>query len=202
MTRPWRIVVPVRLADAKSRLSAQPAPLRRALVIAMAQDVITAAADCSLVDEVVVVADRPAAEELMPGLDGVRLVADPGAGLNAAVREGATAAMGPVAALLGDVPCVTAEVLEAALAQVRRGAAIVSDTEGIGTTLLAAASAEELDPRFGPRSRAAHIAAGAVEILDRSPGDLAPLRRDVDSEVGLWDARRLGPGPRTTALLP
>jgi hypothetical protein len=45
------------------------------------------------------------------------------------------------------------------------------------------------------------VAAGAREIRDPAPGALAGLRRDVDSEVDLWDARRLGLGAFTRALM-
>jgi 2-phospho-L-lactate guanylyltransferase len=39
--------------------------------------------------------------------------------------------------------------------------------------------------------------AGVVELtLDQIP----TLRRDVDTEVGLYDARRLGLGPRSAAI--
>ena len=74
----------------------------------------------------------------------------------------------------------------------------VADTEGTGTTLLTAADGSRLDPRFGHRSRARHAASGAVELVT---GPLASLRRDVDTEVDLHDARRLGLGPRTLAVL-
>jgi 2-phospho-L-lactate guanylyltransferase len=52
-------------------------------------------------------------------------------------------------------------------------------------------------PRFGGRSRAAHRAAGAVELMLEG---IASVRRDVDTEVDLWDALRLGVGPRTKAV--
>jgi hypothetical protein len=38
---------------------------------------------------------------------------------------------------------------------------------------------------------------GARDILDTVPGALAGLRRDVDSEVDLWDALRIGAGAFT-----
>jgi 2-phospho-L-lactate/phosphoenolpyruvate guanylyltransferase len=200
--RPWRIVIPLRLSDAKSRLSAQPAPRRRQLVVAMALDVIAAATACPVVGDVVLVADADGIASVTtftpPGLHAVE---DPGTGLNAAIESAAAGASGPVAALLADVPCATPAMLAAALAACAAGPAIVSDAEGIGTTLLGAPRAADLRPHFGPRSRAAHIAAGARDIPDSAAGALAGLRRDVDSEVDLWDARRIGLGAYTAAVV-
>lgn len=198
----WRIVIPLRLSDAKSRLSTQTAPRRRELVVAMALDVAGAAKACPSVEEVVLVSDSAGLEAVgASGLAGVRLIDDPGEGLNAAIRSGATGACGPVAALLADVPCVTPEALAVALAACTEGSVLVSDAEGIGTTLLAARHIDDLHPRFGPRSSAAHVAAGARALRDAIPGALAGLRRDVDSEVDLWDARRIGVGACTAAVL-
>lgn len=195
----WRIVIPLRLSDAKTRLSTQTAPRRRALVIAMALDVISAATHCPLVGDTVLVADQEGLDAAAAA--GARAVLDPGLGLNAAIRAGAADAPGPVAALLADVPCATPDLISLALSACTGEPVIVSDAEGIGTTLLAARDARSLDPRFGTRSRAAHIAAGAREISDPIPGTLAGLRRDVDSEVDLWDARRIGLGAFTRAAL-
>ena len=198
----WRIVIPLRLSDAKSRLSAQTAPRRRELVLAMALDVATAAMACPSVSEVVLVADRAGIEAVVAsGPSCLRLVEDSGEGLNAAITAGAADAPGPVAALLADVPCATPDALAFALAACREGPVIVSDAEGIGTTLLAAQHAAGLRPRFGARSRAAHIADGASDIADPAPGALSGLRRDVDSEVDLWDAARIGVGAYTRAVI-
>lgn len=198
----WRIVVPLRLSDAKTRLSAHPAPRRRALVVAMALDVLMAAQACADVGEVVLVADPPGTEAVQAsGVAGLHVARDPGTGLNAAITAGASGASGPVAALLADVPCATSDAIAAALAACEASPVMVSDAEGIGTTLLAARTSRDLHPHFGARSRAAHISAGAIEVIDPMPGALAGLRRDVDSEVALWDARRLGVGAFTRAVL-
>ena len=199
---PWRIVIPLRLSDAKSRLSSQTAPRRRELVVAMALDVVTAAATCPGVGDVVLVADLAGIEAVeASGIGGIRAREDAGGGLNAAILAGAADASGPVAALLADVPCATPETLALALTACTDGPAIVSDAEGIGTTFLGAPRAADLHPCFGPRSRAAHVAAGARDITDATPGALAGLRRDVDSEVDLWDAWRIGLGAFTRAVV-
>lgn len=198
MSRAWRIVVPLRLSDAKTRLSAQPAPRRRELAVAMALDVISAARDCSVVDEIVLVADE---EGIAAVRAGITSRPDPGTGLNDAIGAGAAGATGPVAALLADVPCANAALLETALAACHHGSGFLCDSEGIGTTLVAAPHASALITHFGPRSRAAHAAAGIPEIHDPRPGALAGLRRDVDSEVDLWDARRIGLGHFTSAVI-
>ena len=202
MDRPWRIVVPLRLSDAKSRLAMQPALQRRRLVVAMACDVLATAATCSVVGEVVLVADEPGRLAVREaGITDIAMLLDPGTGLNDAIRAGAKGAGGPVCAVLADLPCITPQALAMALAACAGGPAIVCDAEGIGTTLLAAPAAQFLDPHFGPRSRAAHVGAGAREIGDPVPGTFAGVRRDVDSEIDLWDARRLGLGPFTSAVV-
>jgi 2-phospho-L-lactate/phosphoenolpyruvate guanylyltransferase len=196
------IVVPVRLQAAKSRLSLTPAPLRAALMAAMAQDVIETASACPAVGKVIVVGDELAREALVPRLGPtIHFVNDPGDGLNVAITTAASGTRGFVAALLADLPCVTPEVLERALSAAGAHRAIMSDAEGIGTTLLMAPDSESLSPQFGPRSRAAHVGSGAVDLRDTSPGEFARLRRDVDSEVDVWDARRIGVGPATHAVL-
>jgi 2-phospho-L-lactate guanylyltransferase len=191
--RSWRVIIPLRLSDAKSRLSLHTAPRRRELVIAMALDVIVAAQQCPSAADVLLVADPPGIEEVTARVD-VAAMPDPGRGLNAAIRAGAADAGGPVAALLADVPCATPDALALALGACVEEPGFVCDAEGLGTTLLASPSAARLDPHFGPRSRAAHAAAGIRDITDPTPASLAVLRRDVDSEVDLWDARRLGLG--------
>jgi 2-phospho-L-lactate guanylyltransferase len=197
----WRIVVPLRLSDAKTRLSAQPAPRRRELAVAMARDVVTAAQNCDACAEVVLVADAEGLEAMLHHARGLTPVMDPGEGLNAAVLAGAAGASGPVAAVLADVPCTTPRTLALALAACAEDGGFVCDAEGVGTTIVAAARLEDLRPRFGPRSRAAHASEGIPEIVDPVPGSLAGLRRDVDSEVDLWDARRLGVGAFTRAIV-
>ena len=80
----------------------------------------------------------------------------------------------------------------AAAAGVNRG--YLSDAAGTGTTLLTCQPGYDLDPHFGIRSAAAHKASGAVPL---ECGPVPGLRRDVDTEIDLWDARRLGVGIAT-----
>ena len=201
----WVVVVPVKRLDrAKTRLSSRPAPARRELSLAFALDTVAAALAAEHVRAVVVVSDdddvRPAIESL-----GARFLPDEsGGGLNPALAVAAHAlsrsdpGLG-IAVLVGDLPALRPHELARALAAaagVRRG--LVSDSAGTGTTLLCAAPGIGLEPGFGVRSRAVHIASGAIEL---APGVVPGLRRDVDNEVDLWDADRLGLGPATTAAL-
>lgn len=202
MTEQWCVLVPVRLEAAKTRLSTLTSHRRTALMLGMARDVVAAARACPAVVEVRIVGDPAAGSAMAADLgDGVAFVDDPGAGLNAAIVAAADGVKGPVAALLGDLPCLTPHVLGEALGAGSASRSFVSDAEGIGTTLLMAPRGIELDPRFGERSRARHAESGAREIAGAYPGQLAGLRRDVDSEVSLWDARRLGVGAFTAAAL-
>jgi len=201
----WVVVIPVKRLDrAKTRLSTRPAPQRGALALAFALDTVRAALACPRVSAVLVVTDDDEVRASTVAL-GARSVLDaPDAGLPAAVVHGADVARARsdkvwVAALVADLPALRTDELDRALdAAEAVGRGFVADAAGIGTTLLTAAPGHDLGPRFGARSRAAHAASGAVEL---QPPDIAGLRRDVDSEVDLWDASRLGLGVATAALL-
>jgi len=201
----WVVVIPVKRLDrAKTRMSTRPAQQRSALALAFALDTVRSALDCSQVAAVLVVTDDDEVRAATVALGATSVPDEPDAGLLAAIAIGADAARresphNAVAALVADLPCLRADELDRALsaaAAVSRG--FVADAAGIGTTLLTVLPGHDLDARFGVRSRAAHAASGAVEL---HPLEAAGLRRDVDTEVDLWDAQRLGVGPATAVLL-
>ncbi len=201
----WTVLVPVkRLDGAKSRLSTRTAGARRDLSLAFALDTVAAALAADGVDGVHVVTDDPRVADAARVLGGL-VVDDSGAdGLNDALRLAERVVRGvgagALAALAGDLPALRPDQLARALALAsERPRSFVPDAAGTGTTLLCAAAGIALDPRFGERSCAAHAASGAARL---SPSDAAGLRRDVDTEVDLWDAVRLGAGPATRALIP
>jgi 2-phospho-L-lactate/phosphoenolpyruvate guanylyltransferase len=159
---------------------------------------VSAALPSPAVGAVLVVTDDPTAAGLVTGL-GARPVPDePDSGLNPALAHGARASgSSAVAALSSDLPALRPEELTAALAAA--GAAprcFVADAQGTGTTLLTA-TGTDLAPAFGPGSATRHRDGGAVELTGRWPG----LTRDVDTPGDLREARELGLGRHTSALL-
>lgn len=197
MPRPQFVVLlPVKApALGKSRLRV-PEHVRPGLATAFALDALEAARTTPAVIEVVVVTSDPGFAARCAEL-GTATLPD-GDGLNASLVDAADAVRSrlpdatPVA-LCADLPCLRSGELTAALAQViGRGAWCVADADGTGTTMYAAPY-DGFEPRFGADSRAAHVAAGATEVV----GKLASLRRDVDDEATLAEALRLGPGPFT-----
>lgn len=202
----WGVVVPVkRLSVAKTRLSTRSVHYRRALAYAFALDVVAACLDSRNVLGVLVVADDTEVREGMAALGADAITDGPGdAGLNPALllgwsRLSVDHPAAGVALLAADLPALRPRDLTRALsAAAEHPRAFVSDVAGTGTTLLTCRPGTAPNPRFGPRSRAAHTASGAVEIVDN---ELVRLRTDVDTEVDLWHAEVLGVGARTAAVL-
>ncbi len=197
MADSWGVVVPVkRLSVAKSRLAAYGDERRQALALAFAADVVLAAV---MVARVLVVTDDERAARVLASLGAWVVPDDPDAGLNPALEHGVellradTPHLG-VATLSADLPALRAPDLAAALARVAPGErAFVVDHSGTGTTLLAAGSGTALLPAYGPGSRAAHLASGAVELIAAES-----LRLDVDTPADLAAAVALGVGPHTS----
>lgn len=196
----WSLLVPVKRLDrAKTRL-ALAAPMRADLALAMACDTVAAALHCDAVGELVVITSDERAGQALSAL-GARVVEDsPDLGLNPALVHGASVAALPhVAALSSDLPALRTVDLDAALRLAAdHDCAVVADASGSGTTLLAAYSAGTFAPHFGVSSRAAHVAAGAVDL---SAEIAASVRHDVDTVEAMDAAERLGLGPETARVL-
>ena len=212
--RAYGVVVPVRALSAGKSRTGLPAGERATLVAALARDVVTACLAAPGLGLVVVVTQDVAGAAGLAAL-GAQVVADPApvggraggagaAGLDAAVLAGQRRVvdrLGPAAvlALPGDLPCLRpADVSWLAAAVPPGRQAVVADADGSGTAALAAPAGVDLTPRFGPGSRAAHAAAGAV---DRTADAPTTLRRDVDTTDDLLAAVDLGAGPHTLAWL-
>jgi 2-phospho-L-lactate guanylyltransferase len=165
------------------------------LALAFCVDTAAAASASPLVERIVVVTDDEAARSALGGLRGVRFEADPSGGLNAAIAAGLRATTGAVVVLPADLPALTPEALDAALAlAAAHPAAMVADHSGQGTTLLAARVPDALSPRFGEGSRRLHEQAGHVVL---EVGETSPLRWDVDTADDLAVAVGLGVGAAT-----
>ncbi|WP_345752956.1 2-phospho-L-lactate guanylyltransferase [Microbacterium rhizophilus] len=197
-------MIPVKGSTGKSRLAH---PDRAELASAIALDTIEAVCGARHVAEVVVVtSDGQLAVRTVSEVGGgrrpeVRVVPDPGAGLNPAITAGLTAARPdrPRAALLGDLPALTAADLDAALdLAAAHERAFVPDAEGTGTTLITASAGAPIEPAFGAASAARHAASGFASLPIPAA---STLRRDVDTADQLSVAAHLGLGPRTSALL-
>ncbi len=203
MTPSFVVLLPVKPpARGKSRLDVDPVR-RRALAAAFALDTARACLAAEQVVAVLAVTDdarfaddlRAAGCETIP--DGVAHDLNESLRVAAAEAHRRWPAARPVA-VCADLPSLHPADLDAALldAAAAPSPAFVADRDGIGTTLYAAPH-DTFSPRFGSRSREAHLDAGTREI----EGDLSSLRRDVDDAEGLAAAEDLGVGAHTRLAL-
>jgi 2-phospho-L-lactate guanylyltransferase len=186
------VVVPFRGAEGKSRLAELPRDLRSALAKAMLADVLSA---CAGLGPVYVVTSST------EGLDvPATLIAEPGDGQAAAVREGLDAATrdaapAPYLVVNADLPCATVGDLAALADAVPAGGlALVAAADGT-TNALALASTDLYAPLYGPDS-AARFAA----LADSRTLVVPNLADDVDT-VGDLERLRARVGPSTRDVL-
>ena len=149
----------------------------------MLGDVVAASLE---VDRVLVVTDDRA---VVPA--GAEWVADPGAGLGAAVEAGLEDVVGHALVVNADLPCATPEAIRT-LADA--GLALVEAADGT-TNALSLPDPSVFAPLYGAESAGrfrAHAPFATVRIPE--------LETDVDTDA---DLERLAPlvGPRTRALL-
>lgn len=172
---------------------------RRALVLAMAGDVLAGIARARSIEHTIVVTGDTDAAELATGA-GAEVVEDPDdaghpeaalRGIARAVEQGA----GCVALLPGDCPLLDPRELDRLLTGVPPSyVAIVPDRHGTGTNALVLTPPDAIRPAFGPGSCQRHVAlareAGipfGVESLPSlgldldTPADVIALTRELDS---------------------
>jgi 2-phospho-L-lactate/phosphoenolpyruvate guanylyltransferase len=182
----------------KSRLGDLP---RDVLATAFAMDTASACLAAPSVRQVLVVTDDAGLAGTLSTLGCASIPDGVSDDLNASLRLAAVEAdrrwpdLVPVA-ICADLPCLTPDELEAALAQKPARPKFVADATGDGTTLYTA-PLEEFAPAFGFRSAALHAEAGTWSI----EGELAGLRHDVDDVRDLRAAVRLGLGPHSAVAV-
>ncbi|PXW32510.1 UNVERIFIED_CONTAM: 2-phospho-L-lactate guanylyltransferase [Williamsia faeni] len=208
-TRPVAVVIAVKeLSAAKTRLApALDRDARRALVLAMLEDTLTAVAGTGLERVVVVSPDQAVATTA--GAFGADTVVDQGDVLNRAFAMGIDHALtrwpgSRILVLQADLPAATPASLTAAVEEsAPLPSSYIPDHAGTGTTALfldlkGPHAADFL--RFGADSAKRHSDHGAVDLT--SDSDRWPdLRIDVDTVDDLLTAARFGLGPSTSAIL-
>lgn len=202
----WTAVLALKpLAQAKTRLRCELSNEQRAsLALAMAGDAVESALACAVIGRcLVVTADRFAAATLRRLGASIALEPAP-RGLNAAFELGRQWVLGSgggrLALMMADLPECRPAALEDFLNLVpERRAGLVADLDGTGTTLLAAADARIVRPRFGPDSRRRHAEAGAMDLTSAVA---AELRRDVDDWAALTSLSAAGRHTRAVLSQP
>jgi 2-phospho-L-lactate guanylyltransferase len=194
----WCAIVPVKeIHDSKTRLG------RHDLTIPLLTDVVTALLGSTSIATIKVVTPDPVIAQIATSLRCEIVPEKEGIGLTSAINDGLSRCNSEnkdnVLVLLGDLPCLTSEHIDLFLAAgSTHETAFLADSEGTGTTMWMRTSVHANPPKFGIRSRAKHRESGAYEV---SGGSFVGARRDVDTEVNLWDAVRIGVGTATSAAL-
>jgi 2-phospho-L-lactate/phosphoenolpyruvate guanylyltransferase len=199
----WTAIIPIRsFTEGKTRLRI-PQAKTSSLIQAFADDVIHACSTCPEISRTVVVTPDPKVLALAQDR-GCEILHEEGAtGINEAIDVARTNIEGPVIAILGDIPSLTGEILTMVLQEARAyRTSFVADAAGVGSTMWCVQPPSSATSHFGHHSRAEHRSHGAVEL---GSGNASPAwaraRRDVDTDIDLWDAIRLGLGPASSELL-
>jgi 2-phospho-L-lactate guanylyltransferase len=206
--RLWAVVPVKELDRAKERLAPLlPAALRRALMLAMLEDVLAALAAVQELAGVAVVTVDPAARELASEY-GVRII-------EAGARDGHSGAVAAAARLLaaegccgmltvpGDIPLVTSLEIAQLLAAHRPGPSftIVPSRDERGSNAIICSPPEAVPLRFGEDSFFPHLraaeACGIGPTVLRLPG----IAHDLDTPEDLADFARLPSPTRARAML-
>jgi 2-phospho-L-lactate guanylyltransferase len=203
-------VLPVKRFDAaKQRLSVGiDDERRRALVEAMAADVLEAIGQARGIERTIVVSGEPAIQELAAaaGAEVVPDPIDPGhveagrAGIARAEAEGATT----VVLLPGDCPLLDPRELDSLLTGVPEPyVAIVPDRHGTGTNALLLSPPQAIVPAFGEGSCERHVDLARLAEVPFGVERLASLGLDLDTPadvIALTRELEAGrPGARRTA---
>lgn len=211
----WTIIVPVKaLERAKSRLAPTLSPEnRRALVVAMATDVITVCRDTPGVSRVRIIGSDPEIARIADEV-GVEFVVDPTGrptrtikspapvraetedSLNTALTWAMAGVRGPVGVVAADLPELEShlfsEILESATRHLH---SIVTDHRGRGTTMAFWTGSTSRTSLFGPDSADRYRRLGGAEVIGVDGAGWGEAARDVDIPEDVADlaGRRVGP---------
>lgn len=203
----WTAILPIKPWNlAKSRLGLSDDD-RVQLARAFSLDTLETLAACRYIERIVVVSAEPGVVAAVTRTAGAVLLQDrPMLArdmLNPAIEQGRRWAQvrepaSPVVVVPSDLAALTPGALNEALLRLGdHERAHVPDAEGTGTTLAAARLPAGLTVAYGPGSAGGHSAAGSWAVADVDPR----VRRDVDRQTHLAEARDLGLAPCAAGLV-
>ena len=202
----WAIVPIKTLESAKRRLADVLTPEeRRALMLAMARDVLTALARCRGLAGVVIVSRTPEADALAQAFGTERFAESPDADLSEALRQAAehlSEHLGATGVMIvpADVPLITPDEIDDILAGHER-VTVVPDDEHLGTNALICTPPTLIPFHFDGKSFRPHLESASA--LGANPR-VVPSPRfalDVDTPGDLKALLARGPATQTATFL-
>lgn len=202
----WAIVPIKALEAAKRRLaSVLSADERRALMLAMARDVLNALVRCPALAGVIIVSRAPEADALAQTFATERFTESPDADLSEALTQAAEHAAerlhaGGVMIVPADVPLISPDEIARVLVG-HETVTVMPDDERLGTNGLVCSPPGRIALRFDGRSFRPHMAAA---FAAGAPPRVIPSERfelDVDTPDDLLALLQRGPATQTAAFL-
>jgi len=203
------ILVPIKRLDiSKQRLSSVlSVAARKALVIAMAHDVMTALTEAKSVAEIVVVTCDPVAASVARPFGARILTEGADDGHSHAIRTGVEALRDAgaedVMTVPIDVPLVTAQEIDTVADNHPRkpGFSIVPARDRFGSNCILSSPPGIVQPMFGPGSFESHCAAARSAGAEVRILELPGLGLDIDTPEDIEAFMRIGQGTHTAAIV-
>lgn len=196
-------IVPFKtLEEAKSRLASVLSPAdRRALALAMLDDVLTALAKSHTVETIIVTASDGAAHALA-GSRNIYCMHDTGANLNHSIQLvveqlGYTT---PILVMHADLPLVEADDIDDFVNRMPSGGVALAGSHDGGTTAIACDAVDRMHWSFGEGSLQRHMAAAKAANLPVITVREGPITFDIDRPIDFYRLCN-DPGGRQTGRL-
>ena len=202
----WAVVPIKRFDEAKKRLAGVlTAPQRRELMLAMAEDVLTALRRCRRLTGILVVSRAAQADGLAAACNAKRFAESQGCNLPQALTEArdyAVAKLGAAALFIvhADAPLISSAEIDQ-LIQAHRHVTLLPDRKAIGTNGLICTPPDAIPFVFDGKSFKAHAAhAHAAGILPNIVAN-SGFALDIDTPDDLAQLLRQAQGGETVAYL-